>query len=650
MEIFLVYTVLGIVSGCVYAMTATGLVVTYTTTGIFNFGHGAISMFAAYTYWQLTQPWNIPQPIAIILVLLILAPAFGVVIERVLMRPMYGAPVDLTLVVTLGLLLTLLGLAFWAWDPQVTRLPVDFFNRQQFHIGFLGINYTSVVIVAAAAAIAVALRLFFSRTRTGIAMRAVVDNPDLVAMAGGRPYRIQQLSWALGCSLAAIAGILIAPLTLNVLDINLLTLNVINGYAAALIGRLRNLPATVAGAIGIGLLTQYTIAYAPEGQFWNKAYQIIPMIVLFVALILLPQDRLRSGSLAAPVAPKPAGLRSSVVWAVIVVAATIVISGHLSLSNLQSGSQGFALAFVFLSLVVLTGYSGLPSLCQMTFVGLGAYAVGHYTVFGSLLGGVFGILLAMGVGVLVALPTLRLRGLYLALATLAFGQAMYTVFFVGYLSPGSGTGVGLDINRPSVFGISTSSNRAYLIFTAVVFAIASIGVLALRRGPFGRRLAALNDSPAACATLGVNVDWTKLSIFAISAGMAGFGGLMFGGVTQLVTDTDFYLFQSLLILLLLRIGGINTVSGAFLGAMFFAAYPVIANNYPSLTNLQYLFVGLGAIVLARDPNGLGRRVAEFCETVRDLVKTRQRPGPDSKKTDTALDYVPEEESLATAGR
>src|SRR4051794_26256165 len=110
MEIFLIYTILGITTGCVYSITATGLVVTYTTTGIFNFAHGAISMFAAYTYWQLVTGWNIPQIVAIPILLLILAPAFGVVIERILMRPMYGAPVDLTLVVTLGLLLTLLGL------------------------------------------------------------------------------------------------------------------------------------------------------------------------------------------------------------------------------------------------------------------------------------------------------------------------------------------------------------------------------------------------------------------------------------------------------------------------------------------------------------------------------------------------------------
>src|SRR4051812_46343500 len=226
MDVFVVHTILGIVFGCIYAMTATGLVVTYTTTGIFNFGHGAVSMLGAYTYWQLTQPWNIPQPIALVILLVILAPAFGVLIERVLMRPLYGAPVDLTLVVTLGLLLSAMGIAFMAWDNQTTRLPVDFFNKRSFKIGFQSVPYTYIVIVLVAIVLAIALKLFFSRTRTGIAMRAVVDNPDLVAMAGGRPYRIQQLSWALGISLAALAGVLIAPLRGGTLDINNLTLTV----------------------------------------------------------------------------------------------------------------------------------------------------------------------------------------------------------------------------------------------------------------------------------------------------------------------------------------------------------------------------------------------------------------------------------------
>src|SRR4051794_20805146 len=294
MSIFLSFTVVGLVAGCVYALIATGLVVTYNTTGIFNFAHGAIAMFGAYTFWQFTddtQGWGWPTLPALLVVLLVLAPLFGLVIERLLMRPLRGASVDLTLVVTLGLLLFLVGLAQVIWDPSVTRNLPPFFNGSGFQLGYVQVSWHEVIAVVATIGIAIGLRLLFNQTRTGIAMRAVVDNADLLAMAGGRPVRIQQLSWMLSCSIAALAGILLAPIAR--LDILLLTLLVVDGYAAAIIGRLRNLPLAVGGAMAIGLGQFYIAGYA-EADWVKRIQYVIPMVVLFVVLILLPQDRLRT--------------------------------------------------------------------------------------------------------------------------------------------------------------------------------------------------------------------------------------------------------------------------------------------------------------------------------------------------------------------
>ena len=138
-------------------------------------------------------------------------------------------------------------------------------------------------------------------------MRAVVDNPDLVAMAGGRPVRVKQLSWVLSCSLAALGGMLLAPIQqLNILN---LTLLVVDGYAAAIIGRLRNLPIAVGGAIVIAVGQQMVQGYLPNSGFLTRIQDIIPMIVLFIVLIALPQDRLRSASFTGAVAPRVAGLR-----------------------------------------------------------------------------------------------------------------------------------------------------------------------------------------------------------------------------------------------------------------------------------------------------------------------------------------------------
>jgi branched-chain amino acid transport system permease protein len=640
------FTVVGLVTGCVYALIATGLVVTYTTTGIFNFAHGAIGMAAAFTYWQLTTAWGLNTILALVLVLFIVAPVFGLVIERLLMRPLYGAPIDLTVVVTLGLLLALVGMAQSLWKPNTTHIPPAFFNGRGQRLGTVLVSYHEMIAVAATVGIAIGLRLLFSRTRLGIAMRAVVDNPDLLAMAGGRPAQVQQFAWMLGCSLAALAGILLAPIAQ--LDILLLTLLVVDGYAAAIIGRLRNLPLAIVGALAIGLGQNYLIEFAPGSGFLSKIQNVLPMAVLFVVLILLPQDRLKTASFSGAVAPRVAGLKSSVVWTGILVGATALISLGLSPANLRIGANGFAIALILLSLVLLTGYGGMVSLCQMTFAGLGAVMMGHLGHGGSLLGIVFAVALAAAAGALIALPTLKMRGLYLALATFAFATVMQQAVFTQLF----GTGGNLHVARPSIPGIPTGSDRAFFIFCAVVFALASVGILTLRRSSFGRRLVAVNDSPAACATLGVNVNWTKLIVFSTAAGLAGLGGALLGGVAGQVDANGFVALLSLVMLLLARVGGINTATGALVGASTLTLFSVLQPHVPQLGNLQYLLTGLAAISVGRDPNGIGGRVADAAAKLREAFGYQPKghgPPAGSVAGTPAAVFLEEEGNLVSAG-
>src|SRR5947209_11397735 len=118
---FLAFTITGVVTGAVYAVAASGLVVTYTTSGIFNFAHGAMGMIMAFVYWQLRVAWHWPAPIALIAVLFVLAPLFGALIERVLMRNIRGSDTGTSLMVTLGLLLFLIGVAYTRWKPTEPR-------------------------------------------------------------------------------------------------------------------------------------------------------------------------------------------------------------------------------------------------------------------------------------------------------------------------------------------------------------------------------------------------------------------------------------------------------------------------------------------------------------------------------------------------
>jgi branched-chain amino acid transport system permease protein len=620
MTTFLAFTIVGLVVGCIYAMTATGLVVTYTTSGVFNFAHGAIGMLAAFTYWQLTVPWGWPVPLAFLFVLLVLAPLLGALIERVLIRPLHGAPVDLSLVVTLGLLLASIGIANQLWRPTVGRVVPKFFQGHSIRLSGVAISYHQLLVIAVAVAVAVFIRLVFTKTRAGIAMRAVVDNPGLLARNGAAPGRIQTLSWAIGASLASLAGILLAPLvTLNVL---LLTLLVINGYAAAAVGRLKSLPLTVAGALTLGLAVTYGVGYIPTGSTLSHIQAVIPMVFLFIVLIVLPQERLRVGTPGGRPAPPVPSMRQTLIVAAALIAGTAVVSVFLSPGNLSIAGRGFATGFILLSLVLLTGYGGLVSLCQMTFVGLGAYAMGHLGHGGSLVGLFAAIGLAGAAGALVAFPTLKLRGLYLALATLAFAQAMDIIFFNQYLGQGL-SGGSTPVDRLHLPGLSMGSDRAFVILLAVAFAVVGVGMIAVRRGRYGRRLASLNDSPAACATLGLNINLTKLVVFAAAAALAGIGGVFFGGLRGRVSPNDFVMLNSLVLLLLLRIGGVNTVSGAFFGGMAYALFPLIQQHLPSLPSLTYMMTGIGAIFLARDPNGMGGRLARAGEQLRARLHERK---------------------------
>jgi branched-chain amino acid transport system permease protein len=298
---FLTYTILGLVVGCIYALSATGLVVTYTTSGIFNFAHGAFGMIAAFCYWELTVHWHWPALPALLVVVLVGAPLFGGVVERVLVRPLEGASLDVNLVVTVGLFVFLIGLANVAWNPsKTTRTLPELLIGHKVKIFLVYITFHELIVVITTVVVAVALRLFFARTRTGIAMRAVVDNRDLAEMTGARPARIGQLSWALGAALAALAGVLLAPL--QQLNIAVLTLAIVAAFPAAVVGRLRSLIGTAAGGLGIGLAVTYAVGYLPVGGFLSKIQGAIPMVVLFVAVIVLRQERLAA-------ARRPSGKR-----------------------------------------------------------------------------------------------------------------------------------------------------------------------------------------------------------------------------------------------------------------------------------------------------------------------------------------------------
>jgi branched-chain amino acid transport system permease protein len=592
-DTFLALTVTGLVTGCLYALTASGLVVTYTTSGIFNFAHGAIGMLAAFSYWELTVSQGMPSLPALLLTVLVLSPLVGAAIERLLVRRLGTASLEVTLTVTVGLLLLLIGIANTVWDPSTPHRVQSFFLGKQITV--LGVVLTAhqLVIVATAMVVAVSLWAFLHWSRTGVALRAVVDDRELAALTGASPTRIGQLGWALGAALAGLAGVLLASQV--ALDATTMTLLVVNGYAAAVLGRLTNLPLTFVGGLLLGLCQAWAVGYLTL-DFVSQIQPVIPMLFLFVALVLTPHVRLRVAQSVPLRAPSVPGARRSLVATGALLAASGLAALFLPLARMGDATHGMAIALILLSLVPLVGYGGMVSLSQLTFAGIGAVALAK--VGAGPEGLLAAIAIPAAVGLLIALPTMRLRGLHLALATLAFGYAMDDAFFS---NPTVMTdSLGLPVPRP----LGLDDPRGYFFLVCAAFAVCALGVLALRRSTLGRRLVALGDSPAGCSTLGMSVRRTKLGVFALSAGMAGLGGALLGGQQGAVGSSDFALLLSLTLLLLAVVWGVRTVSGVLLAALLLEAAPLLQDQISSVGNVVPLLVGLGAIGLGKHQNGI----------------------------------------------
>jgi branched-chain amino acid transport system permease protein len=596
---FVSFVVAGVVTGSIYAVTASGLVVTYKSTGVFNFAHGAVGMVMAYLYWQLWQGWGWNPVLSLAVVLLVVAPLFALAVERVLMRPLYGAALSTMIVVTLGLFLVLYGLVSTVWDQTITRNLPEWFEGDQ--VGVLGVNltYEELITVGCAVAVAIALWLLFKMTRVGVSMRAVVDDPSLASLTGARTSRIAGFAWIVGFMLAGLAGILLAPG--SGMSIAILSELVIFGYAAAIVGRLSSLPLTYLGAMILGVSESLAVGYVPA-SYLNDVTAILPMGLLIVALLLLPQAKLTVGRVVRLRAPKPASLRSTLVGGALVIVAAVVVGAFVTGTNLYTLGLALSIGLGALSLVLLSGYGGQIWLCQFTFMGLGAWAMTKVDGGDSALGVLAAIGLCAAAGGILALPALRLRALYMALATLAFAVLMDQLFFTNPSIIPNGS---MNVGRPDLFGMHFTTDRAFTVLIAVVFALCLVAVGALRRGPFGRRLVAMSDSQAACATVGMNITGTKLVVFVIAGGMAGLSGALYGGMSRTVSFSQFSFVNSLVLFVAVALAGITVLSGAVQAGLGVALLPLIATHIPSISGFTYILFGVGIIAVGRNPYGLG---------------------------------------------
>ena len=622
MDKFLTFTIVGLATSAIYAVIASGLVLTYTTTGIFNFAQGATGMLAAFTYWQLRFSWGWPTPVALFVVLFVLAPLFGALIDRVIMRGLEDTSETTKLVVSISLLIGMIGLAQIIWDPNVSRPYATFFaTSRPLVIGPTTITWHQIITIAVAIAVAIGLRFLLYATRIGIAMRAVVDDRPLATLNGARPPRVSTFAWAAGSSLAALGGILIAPLV--PLEAGTLSLLIISAYAAAIFGRLRSFSLVFLGAIVVGCTEGYLSGYLPQNQYLPGLRLASPAILLFIVLLVLPNQRLRGRTRSREFFPMPT--RSGALgFAAAVILAGIVLATTLSQPDLVTYGRIFSIGIVALPLV---GFAGQVSLCQLSFAGIGAIVMAHLGTNGNPIALVYAVVITAAIGAVIALPALRLSGIYLALGTAAFAIALdrwiftlpkfsvFGLFDIDLFQQGS-----VSVDPLKLFGYTFDTPGSQMVLLSSVFALLSLLVVAIRRGRFGRRLLAMKDSEAACATLGLNLLGTKVTVFALSAGMAGLGGALLGSQLSSVSPQNFDLVTGLPIFALAVVGGIGAAGGALFGAVSLAGLlPLLAALFPSIAQYLVILPGLAGIGLGRNPNGA---VSDLREGFMPIAKSR----------------------------
>jgi branched-chain amino acid transport system permease protein len=320
-------------------------------------------------------------------------------------------------------------------------------------------------------------------------------------------------------------------------------------------------------------------------------------------------------------------VRSSLLAGAALIGGVALLMAFVSGETEHYVAQGLVVGTMALSLVALTGLSGQVSLTQYLFVGLGAFVTGKTFGGGSVWGMLAGGLISAAVGIIVAVPAVRLRGLHLALST--FGIAL--VGREAILGDPRVFGlVGLTVDRPNVLGWDTGPEPDFAVWSAVVFVLLAVLLGVVRRSWFGRQLTAVRDSELAGATLGMRVRTTKLIVFGLSAFIAGCSGALFGGLSGAVQGSQFDPVNSLVLLLFAFVGGITTASGALTAGALFAGLGYAQATFDDLSGLIFIGIAAAAISLGRQPNGLVGVINDLFR--RDAPATRRRsrvdPAPD----------------------
>jgi branched-chain amino acid transport system permease protein len=648
----------GLFAGAVYALYGLGITMVFKATRVPNFTHGAIGTVGAFTFfktWDQSQsrmlikhlhigvPWTglswnpVPPELPLVAALTLavgVSVVLGMAIERFFMRRLVGAPTISLIVATIGLFSMIIGLANDFFDKQTETIP-PLVGERVYNVAGIRFFGDDVVVAVLALSLAVALGWFFKSTNLGIAIRATADSRETARLLGINANRVASFAWAVGSTLACIAALLIVSRGNRQLDFASLLLLMLPGFTAAMFGGFMSLVGTFLGGLALGVAQTLFVGISwPEGILRDMfsaagASQFVSFMVVVIVLMTRPkfifkgirvdedsgvgfgavtglqmEDRVRRSLdrrrvLQLLLADWSVGryvLAAGALAAILVVPVLTVSYWSTVLGT------GVFFALVALSIVVLTGWTGQISLAAMAFAGAGAFGAAILSTQAHLpfwivmpLSG----MVAIPFAVLVGLPALRLRGFFLALATLAFMVAcegwLFTQSFLQTRNDVSRGVLRDDLAQPSFY--------VSLFFAAMVF----IGVRNLKRTSVARAFHAIRDSENTAISMGIDPVRYKLLAFALSGFIAGIAGGSFGYLALKVTPGSFTFAQSLSFITYAVIAGIAVIQGALLVPVFFVLLPALtASPVDAVNQAQFILAGYFAVRTVIDnPNGVG---------------------------------------------
>ncbi len=623
------YVILGIPVGCVFGLVAVSLVLTYKTSGVFNLAFAAQAYLAAAVYYDVHVRHGWPIIPAFVFVVLVVSPFVGFLLDRLVFRFLRGVSPIGKLVSALGLLVALPRIIdVWLGPNQLFGIKgIWWDDNALYHIGSYTLDGRQMAILFSVAVVVLLLVALFRWTAIGLQMRAVVESPRLTELAGVNADRASSAAWMLSSAMAGLAGVLLAPFSasLNVSDFTTL---LISAIAAAAFARLVNIPLALLGGILLGITQALLAGYLPPASLIAQGLKpSLPFAVLFLLLLFWPglRNRRETTDPLSGADPPPPSLASATrsalfthsthILGVIFVGAMVYIAlGRADAYWLSLLTLTLVYSVIFLSITVITGMGGQISLCQATFAGIGAFSTAQLvSALGSnvLLGMIAGAVIAAAVGALLAIPVLRLAGIYLSLATLAFALMFENVLVpVGWIGGGV---TPVRVPRPLIGPFDLSNDKSFFVFCLIVLAIVSVLVIFVRRGTTGHYLDALRGSETAAQSIGINPSKAKVVAFALSAGIAGLGGGLLAMQKGIAQPADYSYLLGFVYVVIVVSTAARTVEGAVNAGIAFVILPVVLSDWFGISQTwAFVLFGFGAIQYARHPEGTlenGKRVS-----------------------------------------